>query len=541
MRVRLLMCSIACALASCSLVIDTSGLSGGATDADGGGGPDGGGLDGSPDGPCAAACDDHDPCTDDTCTATGQCVHTAGTAACDDGDPCTKADACKLGTCFSGAVDTVSATCTSKPTPIYRSVGPSSVDALATSTASSSTMTLAGTTVLFSKALPDRIGVGDALQYDSDGDGKIDALAFIHARLSSTTYRVRAHDGKSPVAVANGTMWSLYRAYTSLDDATSTGNENVGIDGTLRNFDTWSGGHRLDTEQWNIACYADGIPDSTPVTLCNAAYTTPDCPAKGWITSPTSYLRIYTPTSPSEVGTSQRHKGRWGEGYQRTGYIIVQPGGYVRIDGMSIRQTSTDRTYLVLAPGIGGEIQITNSFGWSVQRTFDVWDGDYAPGGTMHVVKFFNDIGVTDSTTDPAGAFYLNSSKIAAYVYNSTGIARAPSSGAFNGVYGVGVCKNCLGVQVGSAGGFIGSWVSVSTSASNDGSAMTFGANNVSNQVFSFVDSASNDYHLVKSSSSNGGVRGKGENLSTSFTTDIDGDARPAMGGWDIGADQVVP
>jgi hypothetical protein len=211
----------------------------------------------------------------------------------------------------------------------------------------------------------------------------------------------------------------------------------------------------------------------------------------------------------------------------------------VRIDGMSIRQASQDRTYLVLAPGVGGEVQITSSFGWSVQRTFDVWDGGYTHGAVPQVVKFFNDIGITDSTTDGAGAFYLNASMIIALVYNSTGIARAPSSGAFNGVYGVGTCKNCLGVQAGAAGGFIGSWVGVSSSASSDGSAMTFGSGNVSNATFSFVDAAGNDYHLVPSASSNPGVRGKGENLTTSFTSDIDGDPRPATGAWDIGADQV--
>lgn len=538
MRVRLLVCSAVAALASCSLVIDTSGLTGDTAPASDGGGqdaPDGGG------GPCAIDCNDQNPCTDDTCTDAGECVHAANTAVCDDGDPCTGVDACQRGVCFSGPLDTASAMCAAKTTPIYRSVGASNVDALATGAANGSSLTLAGTTVVFSKALPDRVGVGDALQYDSDGDGNVDALAFIHGRLSATAYRVRTRDGKSPVVATNVAKWSIYRAYTSLNDAASTGDENVGIEGSLRNFDTWVGGRRLDAEQWNIACYWDGIVDADPVTLCNAAYPTPDCPVTpgGWTTSATNHLRIYTPTSPSEVGTSQRHKGRWGEGYRRTAYIIVQPGGYVRIDGMSIRQASGDRTYLVLAPGIGGEVQVTNSFGWSLQRTFDVWGGGFTAGPTLHVVKFFNDIGITDSTTDGAGAFYLNSAKISAYVYNSTGIARAPSSGAFNDVYGVGTCKNCLGVRVGAAGGFIGSWTSVGTSASNDGSVTTFGSNNFSNQAFSFVDSAANDYHLVTDPALNPGARGKGENLSTSFTTDIDGDARPATSGWDIGADQV--
>ena len=47
----------------------------------------------------AAACDDHDPCTDDTCSAGGACGHAFNQASCDDGDACTVGDRCQGGAC----------------------------------------------------------------------------------------------------------------------------------------------------------------------------------------------------------------------------------------------------------------------------------------------------------------------------------------------------------------------------------------------------------------------------------------------------------
>jgi uncharacterized repeat protein (TIGR01451 family) len=50
-----------------------------------------------------ADCDDHNPCTDDTCqnpgTTTAACVHVNNTAPCSDGNACTRNDACQGGVC----------------------------------------------------------------------------------------------------------------------------------------------------------------------------------------------------------------------------------------------------------------------------------------------------------------------------------------------------------------------------------------------------------------------------------------------------------
>lgn len=44
-------------------------------------------------------CDDSNPCTDDTCSASTGCTHTANTASCSDGNPCTINDVCSNKTC----------------------------------------------------------------------------------------------------------------------------------------------------------------------------------------------------------------------------------------------------------------------------------------------------------------------------------------------------------------------------------------------------------------------------------------------------------
>ena len=55
---------------------------------------------------CAAGgsldCDDHNPCTNDSCDPGTGCVHTPNTAPCNDEDPCTTIDVCSAGECTGG-------------------------------------------------------------------------------------------------------------------------------------------------------------------------------------------------------------------------------------------------------------------------------------------------------------------------------------------------------------------------------------------------------------------------------------------------------
>ncbi|MDR3558773.1 MAG: hypothetical protein P4L58_00010 [Candidatus Pacebacteria bacterium] len=111
-------------------------------------------------------------------------------------------------------------------TVIYRSVGAGNTANL---NANSRTVTISGTTVTFSGAMPNNVGVGDVLQYQISSTYY---LAFISSRTSSTQYTVQAADGGAPQAAPSGTAVNVYRAYTSLADAvTGSGLENPAIDG----------------------------------------------------------------------------------------------------------------------------------------------------------------------------------------------------------------------------------------------------------------------------------------------------------------------
>ena len=53
-------------------------------------------------GGAAVSCDDGNPCTDDACDPATGCVNTANSAACDDGNACTAGDTCAAGACVGG-------------------------------------------------------------------------------------------------------------------------------------------------------------------------------------------------------------------------------------------------------------------------------------------------------------------------------------------------------------------------------------------------------------------------------------------------------
>ncbi|MCK9378913.1 MAG: hypothetical protein M0P97_02090, partial [Candidatus Moranbacteria bacterium] len=239
---------------------------------------------------------------------------------------------------------------------IYRSVAPDADGTLeALTTGATNALTIASSTATFATALANNIGVGDAIQYDDDGDSDIDAsdsIVFISARTDSTHFTVKTASGAIPTAVSADTDWSLFRAYTSLANA-ETGTENLAIDADLRNFDSWSGGRDIaaSSEQWNIACYANGTTaDATRVTV------------SGWTTAAQNYLKIYTPTLVTEVGTSQRHNGAWNTSkYNFSNDIDSTAVSYVRIDGLQMFMTGDDGGYMVRVINSGPKTEISNN------------------------------------------------------------------------------------------------------------------------------------------------------------------------------------
>jgi len=495
-------------------------------------------------GPCASAidCDDGNPCTDDACVV-DTCQHVDNTASCDDGDACTVGDQCTLGVCGAGAATG----CPAQLRVIDRSVG---VDDGSARVAGTGALAIVGTTATFATPLPDNIGVGDALEYDANGDGTLDALAFVHQRLSAQVYLVRDSAGATPAPTASATAkWSVFRAYLSLANAVDMGdggthNPNI----TVAAFDGYGAGRNLvaNNEQWSFACYDDGAVDTVGVGICDTMYAR-SC-STGWTTDASHFLRIYTPTDPSEVGTSQRHRGIWGTGYQRSDGIIMLEG-FVHLDGMSIKRTTTGigRSYYVETEGSGGEVWISNSFGWSTlqgaSKIYDIWDtGVAATGGTYTRYWLWNDIAYNETIGDARSGFYLNSNRADVHVESCTSYVAGGGAYYQSSTAHV-TLTNCLGYSAANlAFAADDGFDSVTTSVSNDGSLDGTGSGNAWGQPTAFVDIASVNVHLDPTGA-NPAIRGHGTDLSAStipFSTDIDGDARPPLG-WDIGADQVPP
>lgn len=482
-----------------------------------------------------------------TCTA-------ADFGSCDDGDPCTIDDVCVDGLCGPGRFDATGPGCSARSRAIFRSVGAGAAVPIATSAVG--TLTITGTTAAFAVALPDRAGVGDVIQYDTNGNGSMDALAFISRRISSRVFEVHDAAGADPAPMTDGANWDLVRSYTTLANAVSGTMESPLVDASLRDFDAWTDGTDLvgNNLTWTIAAYADAV-DSSYVTVCNATETraVTNCTlADGWTTGPTNYLRIFTPTLPNEVGVSQRHRGRWGEGYQRTNGLEVY-AGYVRVEGLSQRidVTFPSRNILVLTTGLVGEVWVTHTFTWMANaagysRNFDVYDDGLTGAGTTRVV-FANDIGISDSTADPESVFYPNSLGARVEIYNSTASIVAGRAFQANQADVVS-CWNCLAHTRGTAVGFGGNnrFRMIRSSVSTDASVVSAASGSLDgdsstaygSRAVTFVDAVGNDFHLAPSDT---GARGSGVNLGGNamytFGGDIDGETRPAT--WDVGADQT--
>ncbi len=86
----------------------------------------------------------------------------------------------------------------------------------------------------------------------------------------------------------------------------------------------------------NVACYGGATADNTAVTV------------DSWTTGPANYIRIYTPFKASEVGTSQRHSGKWDTSKYRleavpayNSCVLMIRAAYAKVEGLQVWMTSS--------------------------------------------------------------------------------------------------------------------------------------------------------------------------------------------------------
>lgn len=366
----------------------------------------------------------------------------------------------------------------------YRSVGPGSTTALATGLSNS--LTISGTTAVFETNLPSNIGVGDVIQYDSNLDTTIDSLVVIQERLDSQTFIVKTPILGAPTPTISNNSWSLFRAYTSLSLAES-GTENLGIDATVRNFESWGSGNDLVTldQVWNIAMYGDG-DDTDQATFSS------------WTTSEENYIRVYAPHAASEVGVSQRHQGVWDSSKARmritNGYGIYILEDFVQIDGIQFEliltgtetgksaiRTNINENVTVINNLVKGSITSTGFYNYGLQ----IYSGTAGSKSTIA-----NNIVYGFETSPRSMGIYLGGSGDY-FVYNNT-IHGAEDCylGTVNTIFKNNIAQNCLDEA------YRGPY---HTDSTNNLSSLTdaAGSNPINSVNLSFNDAANGDYNLV--------------------------------------------
>ena len=411
----------------------------------------------------------------------------------------------------------------SGPISIYRSVGTTATDL----NTSAHNVTISGTTATFAGTMPDNIGVGDALAYNN-GSAQ---LAFITGRTTSTVYTVADKDGGTPASASNVAV-GVYRSYTSLFNWEAS-SENANITEPVENDVNPSTDLVTANTIMMVAAYGDGT-DSTSVTI------------NSWTTGASNYIKIYTPTSTSEVGNSQRHSGVWDASkyYIETGgRVLYVQEGYVRIEGLQISQTSVsasgDSGILVETGAETSEMYISHNIIRGVNSTTWHTGIEHYTVGPSSVAYIWNNIiydfqnatfGQGINPTDP---------DLTAYIYNNTIFNNG--NGINSDAGGVTIGKNNISFS-NSGSDYIGMDAASDNNLGKD-AAFAGDANYVQTSqtaVQMFVDPSGSprDLHILSTSDAHDAGADLSGDANLPFSDDIDGESR--SGSWDIGADEQI-
>ena len=202
---------------------------------------------------------------------------------------------------------------------VYYSVGTSTADLK-----TAANVSITDSKATFSASQATNVGVGDELVAGGN-------TYFITGRGSATQYYVSTRTGAKPANLASTSVTSITRVFNTLANSVW----NSGDTGYLNSFDLTASGVNA---QLNLALYNDGVFNGSDGS---GGYWV----VAGYTTDATHYLRFFSPSSSSEVGTSQRHTGKENSGVRIkpnipnvSNYfkIVEIQDNYVRLEGVEI-------------------------------------------------------------------------------------------------------------------------------------------------------------------------------------------------------------
>ncbi|HOZ56338.1 MAG TPA: hypothetical protein PLH29_03880, partial [bacterium] len=403
---------------------------------------------------------------------------------------------------------------------LYRSVGATQTN-LNTNNA---TVTIADNTATFSSALSSLIGVGDAIEYYKTSS--LRKLAFITARVSSTTYSVANWDGDLPIATTTATAL-VYRPFATLSNwaqaTTTTANSN--FDAAVKALAVPGQDLVASNTSLLVSCYNDAL-DTATVTIT------------GWTTDSSHYIKIYTPHTASQVGTTQRHTGKWDTaGYRlevtNSNGLDIRDNN-VRVEGLQIKLNMSDNI------GYGGISFLTLSepdstdqrAAWNIITASNSGSGNaygiIAASPDNTTTRFFSNI-IYDLDY---GLYVANANS---YIYNNT------TYNCDTGIYGTSTTKvvENLAQACGTDTCFVSSvadtWGENSDrNLSSDNTAP--GTNAQKSATINFKDSTNHDFHLAATDTIAKNAWDTVDTMADYYYLDIDGNTKSL---WDIGADEM--
>ncbi|MCK5592452.1 MAG: hypothetical protein KAI72_10900, partial [Candidatus Pacebacteria bacterium] len=363
------------------------------------------------------------------------------------------------------------------------------------------------------------------------------------ADLTAVTTMVFSHAGITGAISDTDSVTGVTSGATAdVVHATATQILLENISGTFE-----SGEQVYQTQDTNYVTISNDGDMAISVASCRSSAGTADQTAvsiDGWTTNATNYIKVYTPQE-------NRHSGIWNDSVYRLSltagandtHLLDIKENYVKVEGLQISLTNSGGYTGCKAVNMDSQVTTSvidlnsNILKGAISEANSEGTGIYANSADT-IAKIYNNIiydfingavpNTAGITTATGGTYYLYNNSL---IDNYLGIDIAA---------GTAVAKNNIVKGSGDTNAYLGTFASGTDYNATDGTDdIGKGTNNKTEQAFSFINEAANDFHLVLTDV---GAKDSGTDLSAdaniSFSDDIDSETR--FDTWDIGVDEEM-